>query len=130
MADTGPSLSVARGNTTHWATAPAPVLPWKTRKPRFSSLRDGAILNPPPGVSSPRSRRTGGTSSNRSGSGQRSACQRNPRDGRHGVERGRIMRAYMWVILMIFGLMGAYLGLAPAVTSSDPQKTAAITAPL
>ena len=39
------------------------------------------------------------------------------------------MRAYMWVILMIFGLMGAYLGVAPAATSSDPHKIAANTGP-
>jgi hypothetical protein len=39
------------------------------------------------------------------------------------------MRAYFWVMLMIFGLMGAYLGLAQVGASSDPQRIAANTGP-
>jgi hypothetical protein len=45
------------------------------------------------------------------------------------VGRERIMRVYLWVVLMIFGLMGAYLALVPIAVSPDSNRTASSTGP-
>jgi hypothetical protein len=39
------------------------------------------------------------------------------------------MRVYLWVVLMIFGLMGAYLALVPIAAWSDSNKATTHTGP-
>ncbi len=39
------------------------------------------------------------------------------------------MRVYLWVLLLICGLMGAYLALVPIAVRSDANKVAISTGP-
>jgi hypothetical protein len=39
------------------------------------------------------------------------------------------MRVYLWVVFMIFGLMGAYVALVPIVVRSETNKAATSAAP-
>jgi hypothetical protein len=39
------------------------------------------------------------------------------------------MRAYMWVLLLIVGMMGAYIALLPLTTSADVNSSLSMAAP-